>query len=200
MFIDFLKRFGAFIIDVTILGIIMSFFIIALPKSKEYDDAVKRGEKLASEVIDDIIDNQKINEEKLTEEGIEIRYIMDKESIHISLIRIVLYIAYFGTFAYYQNGQTIGKKILKIRLKSNSSMDASIIYILRAILVHGLIFNLINAICVVFLDSHSYFNLYTITNTLNFLFLVSTVIVYFSRKDKRMLHDLIFKTEIENVI
>ena len=189
------KRLGAYFLDILIVLILTSLITGFVPKSEAYREAKKKESEYIDKVLNNMFDDD-FDDEKLVSEAEEFRYTIDKESIPITLITVVVYLAYFGTFPYYNKGQTLGKRAVNINMNYTGGKYAHLMFILRTFVLYGLLFNLIRVVGVLTLDKSSYFTLTGIVNGLQLLFVLATIVVFFSRKDKKTLHDLVFKTEV----
>lgn len=110
-----IHRIAAYLVDVFILSILLSLLTFWIPVSDKYNESVEKQETLLSDYK-----SEKIDESQLYKELFSISYTMEKETKVISIISIILTLGYFGTFAYYNNGQTLGKKLLKIKVASSN--------------------------------------------------------------------------------
>ena len=115
-----IQRIGAYLLDLIILSLFVSLLTFWIPTSKKYDDAVKEESTLVEKLLDK--DND-FNYDEFYEESTKARYTIDKESIITNIIQLVVIIGYFGTFAYYNHGQTFGKKLLKIKIVSSDDSE-----------------------------------------------------------------------------
>lgn len=183
------SRFGAFVIDAIIVLFVSGLIVGFLPTTKKYEAAAEK----QSELIDKILSTE-VELDKAYDEIYEIRYELDKESIHITLVTIIIYLAYYGTFAYYKNGQTLGKKLMRIKVEAEN--DSNMTFILRTAFIHGGFTALISVVGVLFLDKSAYAGLYAICSLVNFAILLISAIFCMVREDGKGLHDLLFKTSV----
>ena len=107
---SFAKRLGSFIIDSVILSIL--FAIITM------------GFKLDTKDINDEVantleqyDSGEITIDEYLDKTLELNYELQKSSLVVNSLNIVLYAGYFIVFGYLNKGQTIGKKICKIKFR-----------------------------------------------------------------------------------
>lgn len=124
-------------------------------------------------------------------------YILGKEGISNSIITLVCTLLYFGIFQYFLKGQTIGKKLLKLKVVSASDKKINILnYLLRSLIVNDV---LLNSISIIFLLTTSK-KVYTgASNTISLLISIVEAIIIFlvmTREDGRGLHDLLFNTKV----
>ena len=188
-----LQRMSAFLIDYFIVALIVGAFTAFIPTSKEYDNAVKD----ETNIITEYSENQDINQ--LLDKFSTNSYIISKEGMVFTVINVLVGLAYYGTFVFYNNGQTIGKKIMKIKIESlNGSLSHSKC-LLRCSVINGFFSSSISMIILLFINSSQY--LYTVglvSELQSLMFIVSSFFVLF-RKDGRGLHDLLFNTKVISV-
>ena len=184
------QRITAHIIDAIILTIIVSIITFGFPRSQKYKDA----EKNLNSLIEDTVIND--NEESI-DKYIENRYILDKESIPFDLISIVVSLGYFGIFAYYNSGQTIGKKLVHIKVVSDDNSEANNSQLFgRALIFDGTFLSLLSVSIISFIKINQYFYTIGIMSYIQTLIVLISFFMIAYRKDKRGLHDLICKTKV----
>ena len=124
-------------------------------------------------------------------------YILGKEGISNSIITLVCTLLYFGVTQYFLKGQTIGKKLLKLKVVSASDKKINIFnYILRSLIVNDVLLNTIGIIFLLTSSKKVYTNA---SNTISLLISITEAIIIFlvmTREDNRGLHDLLFNTKV----
>ena len=188
----FLQRLVSYLIDFFIVIFIVTGITFFIPTSDTYKEAYKE----ANEISDLYFNGEISNSEYLSRYG-DVSYTMAKETIVVTVINLVVTIAYFGTYAYYMNGQTIGKKIMKIRVvnKDNSNVGHSIL-IFRTAIIYGVIESIISLIILQFISSNMYLYAITPLEFLQYIFVLISLFMIMFRKDGRGLHDILFKTKV----
>ena len=191
MNVNFLKRFLAYLIDIIIVGIVMGI-ISAIFTTKNATVLSNQFLELNEQVI-----NTKLDFSIYYSRVADITLSLDRENFMINIINCVIIILYFVVLPLYKNGQTLGKKIFKIKIVREDKEDLTANeLIIRNIVVNGLL-NTFLAFCLVFLLSG--FEYFTITSILGFiqfvLVVVSSCMIIF-RKDKKGLHYIITKTKV----
>lgn len=190
---NFLKRFGAYFIDVMLVSFVMSIVSLFLTTENVYklnEEYMTLNETLLNENMELSVYYNRIADISLS---------LDKENFLINIINCVIIILYFVVLPLYKNGQTLGKKLFKIKVvrEDNEDLNANEL-ILRNVIVNGLL-NTFIAFCLVFLLSE--FEYFTIVSILGFaqtiLIIVSALMIIF-RKDKKGLQDIITKTHVIN--
>lgn len=156
--------------------------------SKYEDNKITKGEY--KEIIEEI--NKEFD--KVASDYV---YKLNKQGISNSIITLSCTLIYFGVIQYFLKGQTIGKKILKLKVISASDKKINIFnYLLRSLIVNDV---LLNAIGIIFLAYASQ-KLYTsANNTIGMIISIVEAIIIFlvlTREDKRGLHDLLFNTKV----
>ena len=188
----FLQRLVSYLIDFFIIIFIVTGITFFIPTSDAYKEAYEE----ANEISDLYFNGEISNSEYLSRYG-DVSYTMAKETIVVTIIHLVVTVAYFGTYAYYMNGQTIGKKIMKIRVvnKDNSNVGHSIL-IFRTAIIYGVIESIISLIILQFISSNMYLYAITPLEFLQYIFVLISLFMIMFRKDGRGLHDILFKTKV----
>jgi len=235
----FMFRLFAYIIDVTIVSIIL-FGISFIPNPfnnranvygnhaqelyKEYEGYAKNITKILedkkieeSELNFDIPErykNIKLETKEYSDEDISKlnRKIIDtyqdvaikpatmrqRYSVPASIISIIVLVLYFGVLQYFLNGQTLGKKLFKLRVISTNDKKISIInYILRALLVSASIFTIANSIMCWVLEMNTYAYAYNYLFDLQTIYYGIFAVVFLFTEDNRSVHDYLLKTNVE---
>lgn len=130
-------------------------------------------------------------------ELIEQYYEIEKSAASLTIITAFVTFIYFGVIAYIWNGQTLGKKIMKIKVVpiNGNKLNPSL-FILRSLLITTTIPSLINAITLSLLDATTWYTLSGVISQIqDCIGLIILGFVIF-RDDERGLHDLICKTKV----
>lgn len=186
------QRISAYVIDILIISLISLILTAWIPKSKAYEDAIKE----ESNIINQYTNNEISNREYI-DKMYENRYIVDKESIMDTLISVVLMLGYFNAFQYYNKGQTIGKKIMHIKVVNKKGKEASYLQLLgRSLIIHGCFTSLLSVIILLFINSNQYAYTVGIIQMLQTIITIVAIIMVICRKDKKGIHDLICQTKV----
>lgn len=191
MNVNFLKRFLAYLIDIIIVGIVMGI-ISAIFTTKNATVLSNQFLELNEQVI-----NTKLDFSIYYSRVADITLSLDRENFMINIINCVIIILYFVVLPLYKNGQTLGKKIFKIKIVREDKEDLTANeLIIRNIVVNGLL-NTFLAFCLVFLLSgFEYFTITSILGFIQFVLVVVSACMIIFRKDKKGLHDIITKTKV----
>lgn len=124
-------------------------------------------------------------------------YLITKESILSPIIMIFIMIIYYGVGQYYLGGQTIGKKIVRLKVVSNSDKKINILsFILRVVILENIIFNIVDIVTILTLDYNNYYNISNMISTATSLVEMAIIFMIVSRQDGRGLHDFIAGTKV----
>ena len=191
MNVNFLKRFLAYLIDIILVGTIMGI-ISAIFTTKNAIVLSNQFLELNEQVI-----NTKLDFGIYYSRVADITLSLDREKFIINIINCVIIILYFVVLPLYKNGQTLGKKIFKIKIVREDKEDLTANeLIIRNIVVNGLL-NTFLAFCLVFLLSgFEYFTITSILGFIQFVLVVVSACMIIFRKDKKGLHDIITKTKV----
>lgn len=188
----FLQRLISYLIDFFIIIFIVTGITFFIPTSEAYKEAYEE----SNEITDLYLNGEIGNSEYLSRYG-DVSYTIAKETVIVTVIHLVVTIAYFGTYAYYMNGQTIGKKFMKIRVvnKDNSNVGHGIL-IFRTAVIYGVIESIISLIILQFISSNMYLYVITPLEFLQYAFVLISLFMIMFRKDGKGLHDILFKTKV----
>lgn len=186
------KRITAYLVDIMIITFISSLITFVIPTSENYTKLTKQFSNLTEEYA-----NQKITKEEYLTKGSEINYSLSKETVAESIVTLVITISYFVVFTYFMNGETIGKKIMKIKITSNNQKKLTMNnYLVRSLIINSILLQFISILTILFLDKTTYLSVYNIiSNVFSIIFVVSFMMILF-RKDGRGLHDILANTKV----
>ena len=187
----FFKRLAAYIIDIIIVSTIVLVICTALPnKNKENENKLQ---ELSTQLM-----NKEIDVNKYMNEYQDLIYSNNKNEIIELTINLVITIAYFVVFQYMNKGQTIGKKLFKIKVIDNDTKkEVSILKgLLRSILVFNIISSTVSVSLINILSKKAYMSTYLTINEIETIFIIVTAILILYRKDGRGLHDMMANTMV----
>ena len=181
-----LKRVIAYLIDVLIVSLITSL-LTSISFLNPYYDKYQETYNAYTEIMnEESVDNDKI---------IELNYDLYKYRIYNSSISIGTLLLYFGVVAYFNKGQTIGKKIMKLKVTSNKDKKLNVgNYLLRIFILNNMIFSIWVAISVYIFDSTTFYYVVYVTSLVESLVLMINLLMITLRKDNRGIHDLLAGT------
>lgn len=120
---------------------------------------------------------------------------MDSNNLVLNVINLIFIILYFIFFPYFNNGQTIGKKMMSIEVRAKSNKKLNLLHLLlRNLVINGLIYLIAVIICTFIVPSSIYFMVITILGIIQIGLILSSMLMVCYRKDKKGLHDLLAGT------
>ena len=181
---DFFKRIFAYMIDYFIILLVLSFITANINVGSDITEKVNN---LTNEYK-----NGNITIEEYNEEALPLNYELTKRKLPVNVITCVIIIGYYIVFAYFNKGQTLGKKICKIRVVNDKGERASI----WSLFIYGIITTLYSLISINFLDIESFNYSVSVVSVIESLFIVISLLMMLYKKDGRGLHDIIAKTKV----
>jgi len=163
------------------------------------------------EIISSRYDDNAISKEEYKEIVVEINenfdtiakdyiYLLNKKGVSNSIITLVCTLLYFGVVQYFLKGQTIGKRLFKLKVVSNSDKKLNILnYLFRSLVVNDVLLNSVGIIFLITTSKTVYQHANNIIGTI--ISLVEAIIIFLvlTREDGRGLHDLLFNTKVISV-
>lgn len=187
-----LKRIIAFVIDIVIVSLVVS--LINLLPLDPYKDKYKDAYEKYNEVVQKSTEDDK-NDYK--DEIIELNYEVYKYRTYSSMFSATALILYFGVLPLVMNGQTLGKKIMKLRVVSNNEKKLNFWkYLIRIVILNNIWLSLINIGAVYVVSGVKfYYVTYVISMLSSLIYMLNLIMVMF-RKDNRGLHDMVAGTKV----
>lgn len=212
-----IKRLVAYIIDIVLVSVVSVLITSNSYINKDYDKYLSVNEEYQEsydtytesiEKIEKDYEKNKIEKkdkdekiEKLTEEynsiNVDYSYKMIKLSIIPTIINILLILLYFVVIQFYLNGQTIGKKLMKIQVVSNNDKKLTLLnYLLRSIILNSTLLNIVSVICVLTLSKNNYLVYDKIAYYISYICEMLIIMMMLFDKNNRGLHDYISNTKV----
>ena len=187
----FFDRLTAYIIDVIIISLITSIIFTSIPTNN------KELEKQLSSLQDEVLSNN-ITYEEFVDEYQDLYYKNKKDTMTQSAITLTITIAYFVIFQYMNKGQTIGKKILHLRVVDNNTEKPLSIFkgLIRSLLIWNILSGTLGIVLIYILNKESYITSNLIISSLESIFIFITAMFTLYRKDNRGLHDIIINSKV----
>ena len=186
------KRVLAYLVDVMIISFVSVLLTYFVPTSENYNKLNKEFETLTIDYR-----NQEVTMEEYLEKGTDINYQLNKEGVPQTIVSTVLSIIYFVVLAYFMNGETLGKKLMKIKITSNNDKKLTMNnYLIRALVIDSVLMNIITIITILLFSKDIYLTSYNIISyVFSFVYIVSLAMILFS-KNGRGLQDILANTKV----
>ena len=193
-----LKRVMAYIIDVLIFSIVLTPIInwsVINPYIDEYTENYSEYTELVEQANAGEIDTET---DEYKDKIVDLNYNINKYKVISSSISVVGFLLYFAVLQWALKGQTIGKKIMKIRVVANKEDKKLNVgnYILRSLILNNIIFSIILIIGVYIFEAPGYYTLSMVVSYLQLLVMSLIMLMVVLRKDYRGLHDFVAGTKV----
>lgn len=186
----FSQRFVAFMIDLFLVSALTTLVTTFIPTNgtidKIYDQQTKIIENYTS---------QKITMEEYVNQLVDISYDIAKQTGIATLVGIAISLLYYVLYVYKNDGQTIGKKMMKIKIKKKNDDQLTMNDLLfRTMILQGTLVSIIGFCTILFLDKDTYLATNSLLNLVQYsILLVSFFLIAFT-KEKQGLHDKLVGT------
>ena len=186
---NFGKRLVAYILDAIIVSLIFSVLTMFI---KESNNLINLNNQLNT--ISENFINKTITMKEYFNQYSSIEYLISKEMFLQNLFSLILMIGYFVILPYYYNGQTIGKKLMKIKIVKEDDKLTINDLALRSLLSNGIAMTFIELALIFLIKDTAYFITISILSFIQFLLVITSIFMILYRKDKKALHDVVCKT------
>lgn len=183
------KRFLAYIIDMIVISIVGIFITVFIPM-QEVDTSE------ANTALENYM-NGEITVEKYMNETAGVNYELEQSRIPEYIVSLTLTFVYFVILQYKLNGQTVGKKVLNIRVENNKKGKLSVnSLIFRSLIINEIGFSMLSLLSILVFNEGTYTTISGILNMLNLCLILICAVMVIANKDKRGLHDVIAGTKV----
>ena len=187
----FSQRLLAFVIDLCIISFLSS--IITTPFINQ-----EKTDKLSDEamtIIENYV-NGDIDINTYFDEFTTVSYRLAQNSGLQSLIVIVFNILYFVVYQLYSKGQTIGKKIMKIKVISDDGDLDMNQMIFRSFISNFIFIDIISFVLMLISKNSVYFYSIALVEMIQFIVTFVSIIMILNNKDGRAVHDKLVHTRV----
>ena len=189
----FIQRFAAFIVDMLLITFIAS--LIATPFTNASN--AEKLQKQSSELVEKMLAGEIDQKTYMTEASV-LTYEIDRNNGFYTITCLILGILYFIIYQFYK-GQTIGKKLFKIKIESNEGNLSMNQMVVRSLVIDMMLFDFIRFAFCMFAPKSSYFIGYSSVMIVEIIVMAFCGFMVMFRKDRRGLHDIICNTKVVNV-
>lgn len=185
----FTNRLLAYLIDSIIVLLVSS--IIAIPlTSKKIESLEKELKTITKEYT-----NQNIDMNTYLEKTQDLNYQIQKCSVSTNVVYLIVSIIYYVVFQYLNKGQTLGKKLLKIKVVNKEGNTPSLYQmILRTFITNQIFTYLVTILLVLLATKEQFLSLYQTLNSLATIFIIVSALMILYTNNLQGLHDKMAKT------
>ena len=191
----FFKRFLAFGVDYLLVSLIVGIVTMGISTTK-VDSLNKQLIELENKAM-----SGEMTMEEFANQSTSIMYDLEKASLPSDIVTVVIFIGYFIVFQYLNKGQTLGKKLFKIKIVEGKKKESPrlITVITRSMLIDMILMRLVIIVFAIALDSYGFVMIYGLFSMLYMMFIFACVFMMLFRKDKMSLHDIITHSNVVEV-
>ena len=180
------KRLLAYLIDSLIIFMILFLLNLMFKNNNELIN-----------IIEMYFDGQ-ISFNEYFEQYKMIIHAIDKSDIIINIVNIILIIIMFVVIPYFNNHQTIGQKIMKIKFFKENNIKLEDL-INRAVIINGLGYMLFMVIILYLTGDNLYFILINLFGFFQILVAIISAFMVLYRKDGLAIQDLLTNTKVKEI-
>lgn len=191
------KRLGAYFIDFLVIFLLNSaiaYVGFINPKYEEY--------KVVSEEYTQVLDDyyeKKIDINDFNAKAKDMAYDLNRTGYVYIISDVVITFLYFGLFQSITKGQTLGKKLMNIKVVSAKEKDLKWYnYFIRAFILNGVILNLLTFVAV-WCSKDMYYKICNVATNVDYLLMIVIFLMIMLSKDGRGLHDVLAGTKVIDV-
>ena len=148
----FLQRLLAFLIDLFIVTMLASIIAGPFLNNKKIESLNNKSVKLVEKY-----NKKKINLNEYIAEYTNITYDLARETGPTTIIELLLGIVFYIIIPLYNDGKSIGKMVMKIKIKSNDGELTANQLIFRSFIANSMLINIISLILLIFTSRSVYF-------------------------------------------
>ena len=189
------RRISAYLIDylfVFLLLTMLSQIRVLNPSYEEYAESYVRYE----EMMDDLTVDNAVEIAK-SQEYMQVNYDLSRYSVSISIISLVVYLAYFVGFQKWNNNQTLGKKLFNIQVVGNENKKVGWLQLLwREVVLYNLIWEVLAIVSIWVFNYEGYMYASSLLTFIAGAIIWVNIFFVVIRNDSRGIHDLLAKTKV----
>lgn len=188
---SFFKRICAFLLDYFIVIFIVSLITMGF-NNNGTNEVTSKMNKLMSDY-----QSGEITIDEYKDETYKLNYDLQKSNLTSNIVSVTLYVGYFIVFATLNKGQTLGKKLLKVKVVNKDGDKPSIWNMLiRSLFIYNIVSALFSVIFINILSVNAFTYTYTILGYIEFFVIIVSFFMVIYKKDGRGLHDMIAGTNV----
>ena len=191
----FFPRLVAFALDFLIVYLMMIGIAFVLPANSNHEKYLEEYKTVQTELIE-----KKITNKEYTNRMKDLVYDIDYSSTLVTLSQTVVFILYFIVFQFYNKGQTIGKKLMKIKVVSTKGKDLTIDQLaIHSIIANSIVIKILLIASVLFIGKEYYYYASLGLQLLNYFVIIVALLMIIFRKDGKGIHDVLANTKVVSI-
>ena len=190
------KRLIAFLIDIVIVSFVVNLVSIPFINTDSVEKLSLENEKVLKQYNSGEIDSK-----TFINQSIDVNYELTRVDGIINIIQILFMILYFVVYQFYNNGQTIGKKLMKIKVCAFDDSELNINnYVVRGLINDFILVNMVVLGFAFVASKDVYFYAISVFEGIQYLVLIISLFMIVFSSDGRGIHDRISNTKVINIV
>lgn len=188
----FFPRLIAYIIDAIIISLVASGILMFVPQSENYSKYLEESKQLQTDFLE-----EKISSSEYMNRLMDVVYDIDYCSVISMIVEVVVIILYFVVFQCYNKGQTIGKKLMHIRVVSNDDSELTINhYLMRSVIINSLFLDILIIGMVLFMNRQLYGYFSYVLQGIQVVVIIVSAFMVMCKRDGRGIQDYLGNTKV----
>ena len=187
----FLQRLLAFLIDLFIVTMLASIIAGPFLNNKKIESLNNKSVKLVEKY-----NKKKINLNEYIAEYTNITYDLARETGPTTIIELLLGIVFYIIIPLYNDGKSIGKMVMKIKIKSNDGELTANQLIFRSFIANSMLINIISLILLIFTSRSVYFYCLGLFLIIQYVITFISVFMIMFTKCGLTIHDKLVNTKV----
>ncbi len=187
----FFQRVVAYLIDAIIISLIVSIISFPFVDSKSAEKINNSTQEIVNKYIEG-----KINLETYATEAVSLSYQSARVNGAVSLITIIIEVCYFIIYQLYNKGQTIGKKLMKIRVVSENETLSMNQMIFRSLIINSILVEMISFGFMLSSSKYIYFYGAGLFEAIGYVIIFITILMVMFSKSGKGIHDYLAHTRV----
>lgn len=190
----FIQRLVAFVLDIFLVSFVASLIATPFVDVERSDELTKKSMNIMEKIQTEKLDAKTLK--SYTFEYIDVTYKLARNNGSLSIITLALEVLYFVVFQIYNKGQTIGKKLMKIRVVSDTDDLTMNQMIFRALIANSILVDLLAFAFMVFASKDVYFYSTFVFGTIQLVVIVASIFMVMYGKEGCAIHDKLAHTKV----
>lgn len=188
----FFPRLIAYFIDILIVSLVCTGILFLIPQNENYSKYMQEYEQIQADFI-----SENITRDEFLNKSISVVYDIDYNNVIFIILEIVLIILYFIVFQFYNKGQTLGKKLMKLKVVSVKDSNLTLNQVaIHALFINSILIKIFILGSLLFLGRNYYYYTSSTLQSVSAIIVLVTLFMILFRKDGRGLHDVLAGTKV----
>lgn len=189
----FFSRFLAYVFDSFIVLLISTLLATPFVNSKDLMNLMEESNTILDKYV-----QEEISDKEYTVEVSNLKYKMDRSMELVNIMGILIGVLYFVVYPLYHNGQTLGKKITKIRVISREGDLTANQLIFRSFIANSILLKTLSVLFVMFASRSVYNGCVDLFADIQYAITIVSVFMIVYGKEGLAVHDKLTHTKVIN--